>query len=155
MSSQPDRQHPLVRVLTAADLERVNEIEQSAYPYPWSPGIFADCFRVGYDCSGLQVGRLLIGYAIQSHAAGESHLLNLCVAPEWQGMGYGSLLLEHAIRLARHQGCVSMFLEVRPSNPAGLSLYRRRGFETLGRRPGYYRSDDGREDAIVMSLSLD
>jgi ribosomal-protein-alanine N-acetyltransferase len=154
MSSLPDRPHPLIRKLTEADLDRVNEIEQSAYPYPWSAGIFADCFRVGYDCSGLQVGRTLIGYAIQSHAAGETHLLNLCVAPDWQGMGYGSLLLEHAIRLARKQGCTSMFLEVRPSNPVGLSLYERRGFKVLGRRPDYYRSDGGREDAIVMSLSL-
>jgi ribosomal-protein-alanine N-acetyltransferase len=97
---------------------------------------------------------VLIGYAIQSHAAGESHLLNLCVAPAWQGMGYGSLLLEHSIRIARKQGCDSMFLEVRPSNPIGFGLYERRGFVTLGRRPDYYRSDDGREDAIIMSLAL-
>lgn len=144
----------MIRDLTVSDLARINEIEQSAYPFPWTAGIFADCLRVGYDCTGLQVGTILIGYAIQSQAAGESHLLNLCVAPSWQGMGYGSILLEQAIRLATSQGCDHMFLEVRPSNPAGLGLYERRGFVTLGRRPNYYRTDDGREDAIVMSLSL-
>jgi len=148
------RLHPLIRSLTVSDLARINEIEQSAYPYPWTAGIFADCLRVGYDCTGLQVGSILIGYAIQSQAAGESHLLNLCVAPSWQGMGYGSILLEQAIRLAKNQGCDSMFLEVRPSNPVGLALYERRGFDTLGRRPNYYRTDDGSEDAIIMSLSL-
>ena len=154
MNTKLKRLHPLIRSLTVSDLARINEIEQSAYPYPWTAGIFADCLRVGYDCTGLQVGSILIGYAIQSQAAGESHLLNLCVAPSWQGMGYGSILLEQAIRLAKNQGCDSMFLEVRPSNPVGLALYERRGFDTLGRRPNYYRTDDGSEDAIIMSLSL-
>ena len=69
-------------------------------------------------------------------------------------MGYGALLLDHSIRLARSKGCVSMYLEVRPSNPVGYSLYERRGFVVLGRRPDYYRADDGREDAIIMGLQL-
>jgi len=154
MNIEAKRLHPLIRNLTVADLERINEIEQSAYPYPWTAGIFADCLRVGYECTGLQVGPVLIGYAIQSQAAGESHLLNLCIAPDWQGMGYGTLLLEHAIFIARENECASMFLEVRPSNPAGVGLYVRKGFVALGRRPNYYRSDDGREDAIIMSLTL-
>jgi ribosomal-protein-alanine N-acetyltransferase len=47
-----------------------------------------------------------------------------------------------------------MFLEVRPSNPAGLSLYEQKGFSVVGQRPGYYRSAEGREDAIVMRLDL-
>jgi ribosomal-protein-alanine N-acetyltransferase len=154
MSSAPEKLHPLIRNLTADDLARVNEIEQSAYPYPWTTGIFDDCLRVGYQCTGLQTGRLLVGYAIQSQAVGESHLLNLCISPDWQGMGYGALLLDHAIHIARKQDCESMFLEVRPSNPVGLGLYERRGFVILGRRPDYYRSDQGREDAIIMNLLL-
>lgn len=155
MNTQPENHHPLIRPLIRSDLQQVNEIELSAYPYPWTLGIFEDCLRVGYDCSGLLLGTTLAGYSIQSHAAGECHLLNLCIAPSWQGMGFGSLLLEHAIRLGRKRGCDNMFLEVRPSNPAGFSLYERRGFVTLGRRPDYYRADEGREDAIIMSLSLD
>ena len=86
--------------------------------------------------------------------AGENHLLNLCVAPHWQRKGYGNLMLDHAIRLARLQKCSSMFLEVRPSNPSGIRLYEQKGFCTVGKRPGYYRAADGREDAIVMRLDL-
>jgi len=47
-----------------------------------------------------------------------------------------------------------MFLEVRPSNPAGMGLYERKGFSAVDQRPGYYRSDNGREDAMVMRLDL-
>jgi ribosomal-protein-alanine N-acetyltransferase len=154
MIANPAIVHPLIRRLTADDLDRVLEIELTAYPYPWTRGIFADCIRVGYDCWGLQAGSDLIAYCIQSNVAGENHLLNLCVAPAWQRQGLGNLLLDHAVRLACLQGCDNMFLEVRPSNPAGLNLYEKRGFRVVGERLDYYRSHEGREDAIVMRLDL-
>ena len=81
--------HPLVRPLVWDDLDRIMAIELAAYPHPWTRGIFSDCLRVGYDCWGLQLGTRLVGYSVQSDAAGESHLLNLCVAPEWQRRGCG------------------------------------------------------------------
>ena len=154
MAADPKTLHVLVRNLTEEDLDRLIEIEHAAYPFPWTRGIFADCIRVGYDCTGLQVGSALIGYTIQSLAAGENHLLNLCIEPDWQGNGYGNLMLDHAIRLAGEKNCSCMFLEVRPSNPAGMGLYERKGFSIVGQRPGYYRSADGREDAMVMRLDL-
>lgn len=131
------------------------EIELSAYPHPWTHGIFCDCIRVGYECWGLQLAERLVAYTIFSHAAGESHLLNLCVAPGLQGRGLGRLLLGHAFRQARQAGCSHMFLEVRPSNSAGIRLYLKNGFAVVGERPGYYRSDEGREDAIIMRCDLD
>jgi len=154
MSTDPVALHPLIRQMNGDDLDCVAEIEQAAYPFPWTRGIFADCIQAGYDCSALQVGPRLIAYTIQSHVAAENHLLNLCVAPNWQGQGYGKLMLNHAIRQARLHQCSSMFLEVRPSNPSGFRLYEQKGFFIVGKRPGYYRADDGREDAIVMRLDL-
>jgi ribosomal-protein-alanine N-acetyltransferase len=154
MSADPTTLHAVVRRLNPGDLDRVIEIELSAYPYPWTRGIFEDCLRVGYDCWGLQLGPDLVGYSIQTQAAGENHLLNLCIAPGHQGQGLGKIMLDHAIRLARMQHCFCIFLEVRPSNPAGIRLYQRNGFEIVGERPGYYRSDEGRENALVMKLDL-
>lgn len=154
MSADPRPFDPEIRALGPGELDRIVEIERSAYPFPWSRGIFADCMRVGYDCWGLQVRDVLIAYAIQTHAAGESHLLNLCVDPEWQRLGYGSILLEHAICHATLHSCESMYLEVRPSNPAAIRLYERRGFTVVGERRNYYRAEKGRESAIVMRLDL-
>lgn len=166
MIAQPHLFHPFVRSLGIGDLDRIMEIELAAYPYPWSRGIFSDCLRVGYDCWGLQLGLALVGYSVQSDAAEESHLLNLCVAPEWQRRGCGRVLLENAVRIARAHRCQSMYLEVRPSNPAGIALYARHGFTVVGRRPDYYSASAaagtcgsaetgrGREDALVMRLDL-
>lgn len=154
MSASPEACHYLVRPLSESDLDRVMEIELQAYPYPWTRGIFSDCLRVGYECWGLQAGKHLAGYTVLTYGAGESHLLNLCIAPQWQRRGLGGILLEHCLRLAIAQGCESMFLEVRPSNEAGMELYRRKGFKMVGERPNYYSAGDGREDAIVMCLDL-
>jgi ribosomal-protein-alanine N-acetyltransferase len=154
VSAELEPVHPLIRRLTDQDLDRVMEIELTAYPYPWTRGIFKDCIRVGYECWGLQAGSRLVGYCVQTQAAGECHLLNLCVDPEWQRKGLGSLLLDHSIRLARLHNCSSMFLEVRPSNPAGYRLYEKNGFTMIGVRRDYYTSDEGREDAIVMKREL-
>ena len=152
---KPDRRHPLIRRLSAEDLDRLHHIEQLAYPYPWSRGVFADCLRVGYACFGLQIGRDLAGYSIASIAANESHLLNLCVHPDWQHRGYGSLLLEYMINHAARQGAEAMFLEVRSSNRRAAKLYENRGFAVVGRRPNYYKAGAAREDAVVMRLLLE
>lgn len=149
-----DKQHPLIRRLTLADLDRLHEIEQASYPFPWTRGIFEDCLRVGYACFGLQFGKELAGYTIFSWAGGEAHLLNLCVHPDWQHRGYGSLLLEYAINHVARLETEAMFLEVRESNPRAVALYKNRGFKVVGRRPSYYRAGDKREDAIVMRLEL-
>jgi ribosomal-protein-alanine N-acetyltransferase len=89
-----------------------------------------------------------------SAAAGEAHLLNLCIHPDWQHRGYGSLLLEYAInhvaRLENH----AIFLEVRASNVRAANLYENRGFKVIGKRPGYYSAGQRREDAIVMRLTM-
>ena len=154
MSIDPVAPHPLIRQMCVDDLDCVVEIEQAAYPHPWTRGIFADCIRAGYDCFALQGGSRLIAYSIQSHAAGENHLLNLCVVPDWQKKGYGNLMLNHAIRQARLRQCSCMFLEVMPSNPSGIRLYEQKGFFIVGKRPDYYRDADGREDAIVMRLDI-
>lgn len=149
-----DKQHPLIRRLTLADVDRVHAIEQVTYPFPWSRETFTDCLRVGYACFGLQFGKELAGYTIFSWAAGEAHLLNLCVHPDWQQRGYGSLMLEYAINHAARLESEAIFLEVRESNPRAVALYKHRGFKVIGHRPAYYQAGDKREDAIVMRLEL-
>ena len=150
MSAELRPSHPVIRPLEHGDLEAVLGIEEAAYPFPWTRGIFSECLRVGYGCLGVFQDGALAGYVIFNWGAGESHLLNLCVHPECQGRGLGSLLLSQAMERARALDCHAMYLEVRPSNPEAAGLYERRGFRVVGRRPDYYRSVDGREDAIVM-----
>jgi ribosomal-protein-alanine N-acetyltransferase len=96
----------------------------------------------------------IIAYGVMSVAAGEAHLLNLTVSPEWQGQGLGRRQLRRLLTLAAEHGADAVFLEVRVSNHPAISLYRNMGFNEVGLRTGYYPGKRGREDAMVLALSL-
>ena len=136
------------------DVDAVAGVEKRAYVVPWTPGIFRDCLRAGHQCWILESGANLIGFGVLSTAAGEAHLLNLCIAPEYQGRGHGRRLLRRMLDLARWHKAAQVFLEVRPSNPQAIALYLSEGFNEIGTRPNYYPAAKGREDAIVLAIEL-
>lgn len=154
MSAVPAGAVAELRPMREAEIELVAAIERRAYEFPWTAGIFRDCLRAGYECWVLAAGQAPIGYGILSVAAGEAHVLNVCVAPEHQGRGLGRRLLGRLLDLARWHRAERVFLEVRPSNPVAIGLYERAGFNEIGRRPNYYPAKGGREDAIVMAMEL-
>ena len=136
------------------DVARVMQIENDIYPFPWTPGNFSDSMRAGYGCWLYLEGAALAGYAVVMAGAGEAHLLNLSIARESQGRGLGWRLLGAMVDAARDQGAGNMLLEVRPSNLAGIALYRKAGFAQLGVRRSYYPALHGREDALVFGREL-
>jgi ribosomal-protein-alanine N-acetyltransferase len=143
-----------LRPLNLADLDAVMTIEQRAYPFPWTKGIFRDCLRVGYCCWCYERDGCLEGYGVMSVAAGESHILNLTVRPESQRQGLGRKLINHFLQLARRHDADVVMLEVRPSNQAAIGLYQKCGFNEIGIRRNYYPAEHGREDALLLALSL-
>ena len=138
------------------DLDAVMSIEPRAYPFPWSQGNVRDSLSAGHRARGLRDGEgRLLAYAIAMAGVGEWHLLNLTVAPEWQGRGLGQRLLEELVAHAVGDGSAQVWLEVRSSNERARRLYERHGFEAVGLRRRYYPAGPGRrEDAVVMRRNL-
>lgn len=145
---------PALRPMQDEDLDAVFAIEINAYPFPWTLGIFRDCLHADYPAWVMHVNERIVGYFLMSVAAGEAHLLNLCIARQKQGLGYGRKLLLAMLHVARGRGAKRVFLEVRPSNRSAIALYHAQGFNEIGRRPRYYPARDGREDALVMAFEL-
>jgi ribosomal-protein-alanine N-acetyltransferase len=155
MSAQLKPQPETFAPMSVADLDDVVRVEAGIYPFPWTHGNFADSLRSGYSCWVLRDGAgALQAYAIVMLALDEAHLLNLSVAREFQGSGLGWRTLEWVAQVSRGHGARSMLLEVRPSNPSAIRLYERYGFQRVGERRSYYPAAAGREDAIVMRVSL-
>ena len=154
MSAQLDAL-PRYRRMTAFDLDAVAAIEQAEYPHPWTRGNFSDSLEAGYHCWVAECGGVLAGYAAIMVAAGEAHLLNLTVSAPWQRQGIGRAFLAFALKLARDYGAQKMFLEVRPTNSAARALYTSAGFSEVAVRRDYYPAGPGREDAVVLGLSLE
>ena len=155
MSAILARQGSIIRPLAIADLDAVMDIESHAYDFPWTQGIFRDCLRVGYCCWCYENDGLIQGYGVMSVAAGESHILNITVRRESQQQGIGGKLMKHFLQLARRHDADTVMLEVRPSNVSAISLYEKMGFNEIGVRRNYYPADEGREDALLLALSLD
>jgi ribosomal-protein-alanine N-acetyltransferase len=145
---------PRLRPMSQEDVSDVAALEQSAYDFPWSAGIFRDCLLAGYTAVVLEADAELVGYAVMSVAAGEAHLLNICLSDRLRRQGIGRGLLQHMLELAGQAGAERLYLEVRPSNRDALRLYRASGFDVVGVRRGYYRAVDGSEDAVVLVRRL-
>ena len=116
-----------IRAMRPADLQAEAEVELASYQYPWNIGIFRDCLLAGYQSLVLDIRGNVSGYCIMSIAAGEAHLLNICIHPSCQRLGYGRRLLVDGLARAREVGVETIFLEVRPSNDVAIMLTDRWG----------------------------
>ncbi len=141
--------------MTTEDLPYIMRGELASYPHPWSQKNFEDCLQnINYSCWVFEKSDIRSGHLILSAAVGEAHILNLCVYPKEQGKGWGRKLLEEAEWIAKQYQAETCFLEVRPSNIAGIQLYQSSGYNEVGLRKNYYPTKKGREDAVVMAKTL-
>jgi ribosomal-protein-alanine N-acetyltransferase len=141
--------------MSLADLPGVLAVEVCCYSHPWTRGNFIDSLAAGYVAEVLgSPATGVVGYFVAMPGVDELHLLNITVAPPWQGRGHGRALLDAVQAQARARQLGLLWLEVRQSNERARSLYRRRGFAEVGLRKGYYPAVAGREDAVVMRLEL-
>lgn len=143
-----------IREMKHDDLSMVSDIERRSYEFPWSHGVFRDCLLAGYQNVVLMRDNCVAGYGVLSVAAGEAHILNICVDPEVRSRGHGEKLLDEMLFRARAALVRTIYLEVRPSNEHAIALYRKKGFHQVANRPAYYQANEGREDAAVFAKKL-
>lgn len=142
------------RPMQLDDLDAIMAIEPQIYPYPWTRGNFSDSLSSGYSAWVLVEREQIIAYALMMMVLDEAHLLNLSVAKSHQKQGFGRLLLEYMLYIAKNHSAANMFLEVRQSNISAIALYENIGFNEMAIRRGYYPAANGREDAVLMGLAL-
>lgn len=139
------------------DIDEILGIEGVSHATPWP----RESFQAEMDLPQalLLVARestsgpaRLLGYLSAWVVDTEVHVLNVTVHPAFRGQGVGGALLARAEEAGVERGGSRAFLDVRRSNAAAISLYRRAGYTPIGVRRRYYSDND--EDAIVMSRPL-
>ncbi|AGH80299.1 ribosomal-protein-alanine acetyltransferase [Psychromonas sp. CNPT3] len=136
------------------DIACVTKIEKSAHSHPWSEKLFLSNFGKRYFNHLLIDKDRVIGYYVASSVAGEVTLMNIVIASDEQGKGFGKLLLQSLLDFSRSKNEQEIWLEVRVSNTTAWRLYEQLGFVEVGRRHDYYPLQKGREDAIIMCCHL-
>ena len=94
----------------------------------------------------------LAGYAGYWLLEDEANLMNIAVAPAWQGRGLGEYLLRNVLTRMQAEGAAACTLEVRVGNASAQALYSKLGFAVTGRRKRYYQNNG--EDALLMARAL-
>lgn len=146
----------VIRPMTLGDIPEVAAIDRLSFSLPWSERSYR------YELTENPAARLLvaevsasprarvIGYVGLWLLVDEAHISTLAVHPTERGRGIGEALLRAAMDVAVRMGAELATLEVRASNRSAQNLYRKHGFEVVGRRPGYYK--DNQEDAVLMTF---
>jgi len=144
--------------ITETDIDAILSIENNSFQLPWSRRSFlselglpgAENLAVRHTDAGSPPR--IVAYIFFRLVADEMHILKIAVAPDRRCRGIAAVLMEKSLALADAKGCRAAFLELRPANTAALRLYRKLGFEMIGKRKNYY-SETG-EDALVMSKKI-
>src|ERR1051326_114753 len=150
-----------ITTMTEHDLLEVVEIEELSGLSPWgwdayhnelesSEGSMMLVARI--RAGALPEGKGIAGFIVSRFGAGEMHVNNVAVRPEFRGQGIAASLLQNVMQTGRQKGARAACLEVRAGNAAAQRLYYRCGFEVAGRRRRYYRNPV--EDALLMSARL-
>jgi ribosomal-protein-alanine N-acetyltransferase len=151
---------PAILDARAADAPALASVHADAFRHGWSESEFerllADRTTICHVARRKGGAGAVCGFTIARIVEDEAEILMVAVARDMQGRGLaGRLLTRHLGRLAA-RGARNVFLEVDEGNAPAIRLYTRAGFETVGKRPGYY-AEAGKPAAaaMIMRRSLD
>jgi ribosomal-protein-alanine N-acetyltransferase len=143
----------IIRQMKVNDIDWIIEIEKKSFVAPWSKTMFEETiFSPIYRGLVIEHNRCITGYIVFYTVDVEAHIMNLAINPAERKQGYARQLLDHALKFFKGKGISECYLEVREHNRDAQRLYKRFGFEVIGRRNKYYPETG--EDALVMQLFL-
>ncbi|HZQ62754.1 MAG TPA: ribosomal protein S18-alanine N-acetyltransferase [Casimicrobiaceae bacterium] len=144
------------RPIREGDLAYIAALEAQIHAAPWTQRNFRDAIAAGYSAWLAERESRVVAYGVLMLAPGEAQILNISVVPDARRQGLGRALLRRFVEDARRLGAEQVFLEVRVSNAPAIALYESERFVAIARRKAYYpaRTDEPREDALVMRLAL-
>ena len=134
-------------------VQQIAELEKMCFHDPWSENSIASELnnRLSLWFVAVQEEQV-IGYVGSQTVLGETDMMNIAVHPNHRKHGVGTELIEHLIEALALRGSHSLMLEVRISNEAAISVYKKLGFTEVGCRKNYYRNP--KEDALILRKEL-
>lgn len=133
-------------VATLDNVAELVKIEEACFSVPWSAQSLRESLLNEASCFYLALADgEPAGYIGVQIFTGEGYVTNVAVLPAFRRMGIARALLQRALENKME----FLTLEVRESNTPAIQLYTSLGFQTVGKRPRFYR--DPEEDAILMT----
>jgi len=150
-SYRRDMSNPVAHYIVACrESKAETELRQQGRPeLPWFKRLFSHNYLPAEERYTPSAKNILgfVGLWIMFY---EAHIIAIAVRNDYRRTGIGEELLFSTIELAAQLNAKVVTLEVRASNKAAQALYKKCGFQLIGRRAKYY-SDNG-EDAVLMGV---
>lgn len=143
-----------VRDAGEEDIAEIARLEEECFAHPWSEKALRE--ELELEDSVLLAafdGKTLAGYVGMQHTGFTGYITNVAVFETHRRKGVASALLRALRERALALGESEISLEVRSKNEAAIELYKRAGFEYIGKRPGFY--NDPADDALIMTARLE
>lgn len=134
-------------------IKEIAKLEKVCFSTPWNEQGILDSFKAGTHFFVCENDDKVLGYVGISAIIDEGYITNIAVFPAYRNKGVASALLKHLEKFAKEQSLSFISLEVRESNAAAISLYKKFGYTLQGKRKGFY--SDPKEDALIMTRRFD
>ena len=145
---------PVVSQAGPADARALAALHASSFHRGWSEDEFEHLLSEHHVVAHrATVGTALAGFILSRIVQDEAEILSIAVASARRGRGLARQLLDINLRRLAALGAHSVFLEVGEGNISARRLYRRAGFQEVGRRERYYAPEQGAA-ALVLRRDL-
>ena len=140
--------------LSDSELAELVKIENASFA---TDAYQIEDFRQVYlKCSELsvvaEIRGQIAGYMMTRHLPDKGDVFSVAVAPAYRRRAVGKALFRYTVKRLNEWGITKIELEVRKTNEAGASFWKRLGFAPVSAIPSFY--DDGSE-ALLMRAFID
>lgn len=143
-----------IKRMDQTHVSQIAELERICFSDPWSERSIGSELENRLSMWFVATEEeTVLGYIGSQTVLDSSDVMNIAVHPDHRKKGIGEKLVLELVHYLKEKDIKSLLLEVRVSNTAAINLYKKLGFQEIGRRRNYYHNP--KEDAYILRKELD
>lgn len=140
----------MIRRFRSGDQKGIALLEAECFSHPWSEEAIVESHINSVIFLVFEEEGKIKGYVGMQKVLDEGYITNIAVTQSERKKGIGIRLIESLKKVAKEENLRFISLEVRKTNLAAISLYKKMGFKEKGIRKNFYTAPV--EDGIIMTL---
>ncbi|RCL00251.1 MAG: ribosomal-protein-alanine N-acetyltransferase [Candidatus Tokpelaia sp. JSC188] len=148
----------LINPVKKGDVKALHTLHKKCFWQAWDKETFRfflhDSQVVGFLSLSTGETHCPTGFVLARTVADEAEILSIAVDIDYRGYGISYVLMNVLLDYLYQKQIKMLFLEVDEFNKRARTLYKHFDCKVIGRRRGYYKSQSGHSDALILSRKL-